>query len=331
MSELRMDPLTGRWVIIAGDRKHRPTDFRFQRFTDSTAATCPFCPGHEGKTPPEVYSQREEGTGPDSPGWHVRVVPNKFPALSQLASAPPTSEGHVGVAARGFHEVIIHSPHHDNSLGRLSEEETEKLVTAFRDRICELGRKDGIAHVTLIINHGREAGASLAHPHAQLFALPIIPENIAREIELARNHREKSGKCLLCSVIETELREGRRIVIEEDGFVIYAPYASGSPFEMLLAPKNHSSNFEELTDEQIRPVARALRRALATVDRALDDPPYNIFLHSGPTNGGSDPDFHWHFEIVPRLSTQAGFEMASGININTVAPEQAAYDLRGKG
>ena len=313
---LRRDPLSGSWTVIAPRRGARPHDGVARRDAADGAqaaaptapAECPFCEGHEGLTPPELDALRPAGGAPDTPGWTVRVVPNKYPVFA------------------GGHEVIVHSPDHDRPLHTQPLAEVTDVIAMYQRRIAALC-SDGAAAVTVILNHGRAAGASLAHPHSQVFATPIVPPVLLGELEQFARHQVKYGRCLLCDVLGTTLAEGGRVVFDGP-LVAWAPDASRGPYELRLAPRAHEGDFRQ-ADPGI--VAGALKRALAALATATDDGPLNAWLHTAPCRAapsGGDPAFHWHFEIAPRLTTLAGFELGTGIGVDTLEPREAAARLR---
>jgi UDPglucose--hexose-1-phosphate uridylyltransferase len=309
---LRRDPLTGAWTVVAPRREARPHDAGDGAGRrDEPAGDCPFCEGHEHLTPPEVDALRPGGGPPDSPGWRVRVVPNKFPVLE------------------GGHEVVIHSPRHDVPLHRQPLSEVTDVVAMYQRRIAALCGA-GAAAVTVILNQGRAAGASLAHPHSQVFATPIVPPVLIRELEQLRRHELKYGRCLLCDLIGAVVGEGSLLLF--DGPVVaWTPDAARWPYELRLAPAAHEP---DVLDADPRIVAAALRRALGAIAAATADAPLNAWLHTAPCAGAGGPDdeprpsFHWHVEVAPRLATLAGFELGTGIGVATVEPSVAAARLR---
>jgi UDPglucose--hexose-1-phosphate uridylyltransferase len=339
-SELRRDPAGGPWVIIAPRRAERPDEFAAREAAAGglPMESCPFCPGHEGATPPETAAVREAGSVPDGPGWSVRVVPNKYPAVGTVAEPPPAAFDGGLFEVRpgaGAHEVVIETPDHNLDFSRLTSAVAGAVVRTWRDRIRALERDPGCAYVQLFKNHGRNAGASLSHPHSQIVALPVVPVRIAEEIEAAVLFRAAHGVCLHCRILEEETADGRRVILDEGGFLATAPFASRFPYEIRLQPRRHADRFVDLDDEETAALADRLRAVLGRLRRSLDDPPFNLLLHQSPPSGrGGRPDeeiapaYHWHIEILPVLSRVAGFEWGTGIHINTVAPETAAARLR---
>jgi UDPglucose--hexose-1-phosphate uridylyltransferase len=328
MPELRKDPIVGRWVIIATERVRRPSDFP-RAASVSRPGPCPLCAGHEGETPPEVLAYRDSPGERDAPGWRVRVVPNKFPALRIEGDLERRGAGVYDLMnGIGAHEVIVESPDHERGLGRLPPAAVEEVLRAYRQRIIDLGGDERFRSVLVFKNHGAEAGASLAHPHSQLIATPVVPVTVFDELQGARVHHDYRERCLFCDIVRQETEERTRLVVETERVVAFAPFAARLPFETWLLPRRHAAAFEHAADEDLRDLAVALAGVLGRLDRALGDPPYNLVLHSAPFGFGESPSYHWHVEIVPKLVGVAGFELGSGFHINPVPPEDAARLLR---
>jgi len=329
MPELRRDPVTGRWVIISTDRQKRPNDFRIERTTTIGREHCPFCPGRESMTPPEVLSYRQNGGAPNGPGWDVRVVPNKFPALQVEGTLD--REG-VGLFDRmngiGAHEVIIETSDHDRTMAVMSEPEIERVLWAYRERILDLKKDFRLKHILVFKNHGYAAGATLDHPHSQLIALPIVPDFVREELDGARRHFEIKERCVFCDIIRQEMRDGVRVIQENADVVALAPYAPRFAFETWFLPKQHGARFEDEPREATESLARLLKSMLQRIDRALEMPPYNLIMHTAPFIDGVTDYYHWHIELMPKLTRTAGFEWGTGFAINPVPPEQAAAYLR---
>jgi UDPglucose--hexose-1-phosphate uridylyltransferase len=330
MPELRRDPVVGRWVIIASDRRFRPRDFDTQRGTPPTGPElCPFCPGHESYTPPEILAYRAPGAPANGPGWWTRVVPNKFPALQIEGELERRGEGiYDRMNGIGAHEVIIESPDHTKELSELTAEEIERVLIAFRERMRDLKNDLRIRYILVFKNHGAGAGASLEHGHAQLIATPIIPEVVQEELDGALQHYRLKERCVYCDMVEQDLRDGRRLVREEDGFVAIAPFAPRFSFETWILPKRHQASFDEADPGSMSALARILRDTLARLRRALDKPNYNFLIHTAPCREPHLEHYHWHLEIFPKLAHVAGFEWGTGFYINTTPPEESAKYLR---
>jgi UDPglucose--hexose-1-phosphate uridylyltransferase len=329
MPELRKDPVTGRWVIISTDRQKRPNDFVFERATALGKDECPFCPGHESLTPPEVMAYRQNGSAPNTPGWDVRVVSNKFPALQVEGQFDRTGEGMFDrMNGIGAHEVIIETPHHDRSFARMSEPEIERVLWAYRERMLDLKRDFRLRYILVFKNQGAAAGATLEHTHSQLIALPIVPDIVREEIDGARAHFKQKERCVFCDIVRQELADTARVVAENADVVAIAPYAPRFAFETWLLPKRHEPRFEEAPRHEYESLAKVLRNVLQRMDRALETPPYNLVLHTSPFSEDTTDVYHWHLEIIPKLTRIAGFEWGTGFFINPTSPEEAARVLR---
>jgi UDPglucose--hexose-1-phosphate uridylyltransferase len=338
MPELRQDPLSGRWVVIASGRAKRPEAFapaeRPLPLADHDPA-CAFCPGQEGTTPPEVLAYRDPGTAADGPGWQVRVVTNKFAAFD-AADAPPPPDGHSleqRRAARGTAEVIIETPSHNRTLARASHAERARMIQGWLDRYRILSAWPDTAYVLLFRNQGAWAGASQIHPHSQIMALPMIPPAVTAELEHAEAHLAAHGRCLLCDVIALERTDGRRIVHDDGDYLVLSPYAARTPFELMILPARHHADLATIAEADAEGLARALGLAMDLLNRALGDPPYNLYLHAAPperpeTTGRWADSVHWHLTILPRLTQPAGFELGSGVLVNITLPEAATAFLR---
>ncbi len=328
MPELRKDPVTGRWVIISTDRAKRPSDFTRQSVVVRGVRFCPFCPGHESKTPPEVLAFRKSGSPNDS-NWTLRVIPNKFPALR--IEGEVNRQG-IGIYDKmngvGAHEVIIESPNHQSTLADMSEQSIEDIFWAFRERIQDLRRDPRLRYILLFKNHGEPAGASLEHTHSQLIALPVVPKRVQEEIDGARRYFDYRERCIYCDILAQESESNDRIVIETDHFLVISPWAPRFPFETWIVPRRHQSHFESVESHVLPNLARVLRHTIQKIDRVLEQPPYNLVIHTGPLQEGPIQHFHWHIEIIPKLTKVAGFEWGSGFYINPTPPEESAKFLR---
>jgi len=328
LPELRKDPVTGRWVIISTDRAKRPSDFTRQSVVVRGVRFCPFCPGHESKTPPEVLAFRKSGSPNDS-NWTLRVIPNKFPALR--IEGEVNRQG-IGIYDKmngvGAHEVIIESPNHQSTLADMSEQSIEDIFWAFRERIQDLRRDPRLRYILLFKNHGEPAGASLEHTHSQLIALPVVPKRVQEEIDGARRYFDYRERCIYCDILAQESESNDRIVIETDHFLVISPWAPRFPFETWIVPRRHQSHFESVESHVLPNLARVLRHTIQKIDRVLEQPPYNLVIHTGPLQEGPIQHFHWHIEIIPKLTKVAGFEWGSGFYINPTPPEESAKFLR---
>ncbi len=329
MPELRKDPITGRWVIISTDRAKRPNDFLRETVAPDSGGFCPFCPGNEGKTPPEILAYRSNGSGPNSAGWTVRVVPNKFPALGIEGQLNREGEGLFDkMNGIGAHEVIIETPDHAQTLSDLPAKRIEDVLWAFRDRMLDLQRDRRFRYVLIFKNHGQVAGASLEHSHSQLIALPIVPKSVSEELEGSKNYYQYKERCIYCDIIRQERDSRVRVISENDGFLTVAPYAPRFPFETWILPKQHGSAFEHSQTHMYETLARELKGLLVRVDAVLEKPGYNLVLHTSPVQEAHNDYYHWHLEMIPRLTKIAGFEWGTGFYINPTPPEEAARFLR---
>jgi UDPglucose--hexose-1-phosphate uridylyltransferase len=329
MPELRRDPIVGRWVIIATERARRPSDTVRPRERQQQGL-CPFCPGHEDKTPHELYvSGRPPTQPPNSPGWKVRVVPNRYPALMIEGDLDRQAEGiYDRMNGIGAHEVIIETADHAKDLAHLSDAEVTEVLFACKARILDLRNDQRFRYILLFKNHGQTSGATLEHSHSQLIALPVTPRHVAEEIDGARRHFEHRERCIFCDIVMQERKDRARLIHENEDFVVFAPWAPRSPFETWIVPKRHESNFEAEPKERLGLCAQALRSTLKRLGAALGDPSYNFMLHSNPLRDAPSQSYHWHIEVMPALTHVAGFEWGSGFHINPVPPEEAAEFLR---
>jgi UDPglucose--hexose-1-phosphate uridylyltransferase len=328
MPELRKDAVTGRWVIISTDRRKRPNDFRLEPAKVIGGEHCPFCPGHEELTPPEVLAFRNGGV-PNTPGWELRVVPNKFPALQVEGNLDREGEGLFDrMNGIGAHEVIIETPDHKKTMTTMSESEIERVLWAYRERVLDLKRDIRFRYILVFKNHGAAAGATLEHSHSQLIALPIVPDYVKEEIDGARQHFASKERCVFCDILRQELTAGRRIIHENADIVALAPYAPRFPFETWLLPKSHGARFEDAPHQHYEGLARMLKSVLLRMDRALETPSYNLIIHSLPFSERATEFYHWHVELIPKLARTAGFEWGTGFYINPTSPEEATKVLR---
>lgn len=317
---MRLNQLTGRWVTIVAERALRPSDFAPREQVEvETDRACPFCPGHEESTPPALESIGEGGD------WTLRVVPNLYPAFEGDDGFAVRHVGPVHVMAEGsgIHEVFVYSPDHSASLNQLDDAGAGRFMLALKHRFSEHARIANIRYTQAIVNHGREAGASIAHPHGQLLGLPFVPGEVLDE---ERAFSRFAGGCLLCTTVEAELSTGDRVVFANDDVAVICPYWSGSPFELLIVPRRHELHLQDADDDSLEAVGRALRDSTAFLNKALGDVAYNVGFHTAPH--AHTGEYHWHIHVWPNLVTQAGFERGTGVLINIMPPEQAAETLR---
>lgn len=328
MTELRRDPVIGRWVIISTERGKRPSDFGKEVET-GVGKYCPFCPGNEDKTPPEILAYHDPGREKNAPGWWVRVVPNKFPALQIEGVMNRQGEGmYDKMTGVGAHEVVIETADHAVDFPDLPSKRAEDVIWAFRDRIMDLKKDPRFEYILVFKNKGAAAGASLSHPHSQLIATPVVPKNARELVNGAKNYFEYKERCVFCDMIKQEMSTGQRIIAENDDFVAFVPFAARFPFETWVLPKVHDSDFEDVQKHEVVNLARLLQEILKKMKNVLDNPPYNFILLNSPLRESKLPHYHWHLEIMPKLTKVAGFEWGSGFYINPTPPEEAAKFLR---
>jgi UDPglucose--hexose-1-phosphate uridylyltransferase len=331
MPELRKDPVTGRWVIVAPERAQRPSDFAPEPRPRRRALRCPFCPGNEAETPAELLAGRPGGAPPDSPGWTYRVVPNRYPALRLEGDLDRTGEV-VDHRMRGIgaHEVLIETPEHDASLATMPADAVADVLLAARDRMLALRKNERIEYVLFFKNQGQAAGATVEHPHSQLIATPMVPPLVEAELAGGARHHASHGRCAWCDILRHD-RGSPRLIVEADGLAVLAPYAARFAFETVILPSRHRSSFEDCGLEDLEALARTLGDLLRRLDRALDAPDYNLILHTAPARAPRLPHYHWHIEVIPKLTKVAGFEWGTGVFINATTPEDGAARLRQSG
>jgi UDPglucose--hexose-1-phosphate uridylyltransferase len=332
--EYRRCPATGRWVILAPERALRPIELPHGEPHPRDAipfGECPFCPGREHDTPGEVYAVRDPGTAPNGPGWRLRVVPNRFPAVRPLPDDPRTaaSDGFFESAVGyGVHEVVILTDAHEADPTRLSDEQARYGLIAYRERIRTLAKNQHLAYATVFQNVGAEAGASLAHAHAQVVATPVVPDAIRGELEVAGDYHERIRRCVYCDLIRHERELGVRVVADTGRFVVVCPFAPRFAYEMWVLPTGHDSRYEAATDADLAELAGLLKRVLAALDAVLPNPAYNVMLHTGPLRAADLPYYHWHVEVASRTARAAGFELGGGCYINAVMPERTTTEMK---
>ena len=329
MGTLRQDATTNEWVILAPDRATRPGPARgepiasFRPPLPSHDPACPFCPGNEDQTPPELSRTPAEGP------WERRVVPNRYPAVAPDGDTDrhgePLAREMDGV---GYHEVVIESPRHDERLDEMPIDRIAGVVATWRDRYRTLAADPRIKAVIVFKNVGERAGTSLVHPHSQILATPVIPPDAIRRYAVATRYFDDTGRCVYLDLLDRELETAERVVAERPGLVAVAPFASRVPYETWITPRTPRPSFASLRDGEVREVAELLRDVVTALRHAADDPDFNLVIHSAPAGEESKPFFLWHLRVLPRIVTAAGFELGSGMSINCVAPEDAARRLR---
>jgi len=328
MAEIRQNPITKEWVIIATERAKRPDQFtsrKEKRILPAHDPACVFCPGNEHLTPGEVHRI----PGADG-NWQVRVVPNKFSALSPVGERTRRNEGFLKrtVSGVGIHDVIIETPEHNKTTGLLSAAEVEAVIRCYKQRYFTVTEDPRVELVTIFKNHGEAAGTSLEHPHSQLIATPITSPQVRHRLEEALRWYDEFGECLFCQVLRSELEDEERIVVETDHFVSLVPYASLSPFHMWIFPRRHMASFGEIQPVEMADLARNLQETLARLYYGLDNPDFNYTIRTAPSENRYVKYYHWYISLVPRLTRMAGFEIGSGFFINPTIPEKDAEFLR---
>ena len=360
MTELRRDPINKRWVIIASGRAKRPEHFKRDKKHSNAVVACPFCPGDEGKkTPPEIatFPDRRPRNSSD---WQVRVIPNKYNAvgIDEKIKIQPFGM-YLTITGYGAHEVIIESPNHDVLFEDQPLAHLMLILSAYKERLLDLYKDPNIKQIVLYKNHGSEGGASISHPHSQLITFPIVPQDFKDDLKGAKEYFEKERSCLWCSILKWEMftnysvndedgklirndPAGIRLVYKNSAFTAYCPFASRYPYEIHIIPRKHSHSFGNIGIQEIRELAEILKVTIKKINVVLkeiysDSAPFNFVLHTSPNlnfQGNGDKfetikkDFHWHIELYPVLSIQAGVEKGSGLYINVVSPEAAAKELR---
>jgi len=332
MPQLRQDPTTKEWVIIASERLKRPHAFKkTEVFIEkpSYKEDCPFCMGNEHLTPHETLAYRRGGPA-DGRGWWVRVIPNKFPALSPEGTLERKEEKGFfrSMDGVGIHEVVIESPLHNQLLPLMEDKQVEEVLLAYRERYLTIKEDRRIKLIIIFKNHGETAGTSLDHTHSQIVGTSVVPSNIRKKLEEAARYYDDHGRCVYCDLIQEELLLEERIVAATERFIVFHPFASRFPFETWVIPKEHQASFGLISKEDSKTFAKVLKETLFKIYSRLNNPDYNFVIHTAPIKDEEEDYYHWHLQFVPRLTTPAGFEMGSGIYINVSLPEETAKFLR---
>ena len=335
MPEMRRDPITKNWVVIASERAKRiaPPIYRAVAEIEKIEyeKNCFFCSGNEHTTPPETLSYRQENTVSDSPGWEVRVVPNKFAALNLEHDFHIIQENSLKVFswAAGVSEVVIETNRHLQNLALCSTNQVANVLRAYRDRYLAISKENSIKYILIFRNNRKEAGATIEHPHSQIIATPIIPLKLSEEFSGAYDYYESTGRCVFCDIVKMETKDRQRIICENELFVSFTPYSSRVPYECWIMPKYHTAGFQDLDEIKIAYLSEIWKATLYKLYAGLDNPPYNYYIHTSPVKKNMDKYFHWHMELLPKLNTPAGFELGTGMYINIAIPEESAEYLRG--
>lgn len=329
MAQLRRDPIVGRWIIIDSDNPHKPQDYDYEQYIQK-GGVCPFCYGNEAMTPPEIDSIRALDTQANTPGWQVRTVPNKFPALQIEGNLDKRGIGIYDMSnGIGAHEVIIETPYHDKDISDLLSDEIEKILVMYCRRINDLEKDKRFKYTMLFRNYGPAAGASLEHPHTQIVALPMVPKNVMEELKGAEDYFEYRERCIFCDIIRQELDEKERIILENKYFIVFCPFVSRFPFEIWILPKQHNSHFARMPHDELVAFAAILKETISKIKKVFPRLSYNYIIHTSPINGdGGFESYHWHLEFMPKLMRVAGFEWGTGFYLVPTPPELAAQYVK---
>ena len=329
MPEMRKDPVVGRWVIIDSDHLKGPLDFPKEDNTPTRQAICPFCPGREHQTPAEVDAVRPLKSLPDSPGWLVRTVPNKFPVLNPEGNLEKEGLGiYDQMTGVGAHEVLIESPDHDKGLTELNKEEMQAVVSQYQSRFRRLSQDSRFKYVVIFKNFGSSAGATVEHTHSQIIALPMVPKTVLEELKGSEHYHQYRGRCVFCDMISQEYQDKERIIVENTSFLAFCPYAPRYAFETWIIPKGHSADFASADETTQAHLAQILQDVLKKTKKVLKNPSYNYYLHTAPIGYANPSCYHWHIEIIPKLTRSVGFEWGTGLHIVPTLPQDAARYLR---
>ncbi len=326
ITELRQDPVTGDWVVIAAGRAKRPEEFAVheeEETPDDPEKKCFFCfPEETGQEKDVLIYKNSEDD------WSLRVFPNKYPAFSRGKKTRHFEEGpYFGMDGVGYHELVV-TRDHKKQIAKLDALEVAEMIDAYQDRYISLMNKKSVNYVEIFHNHGKDAGASIAHPHSQLVAIPVVSPYIKGELDGAENYHRMNKHCVFCAMIEWERENKKRVIFENEDYLAFCPFASRAAFEVWVLPKKHKPYFERTGVKEKIKTAEALQAAISKICKALNNPAYNFYIHTSPSEGKDYPHYHWHIEILPRTSVWAGFELSTGIEISTIEPEAAAEYLK---
>lgn len=333
MPELRQNLISRDWVIIATERAKRPEEFikhKEKKILPEYNDTCPFCPGKEDTTPPETFRIGDPPVGEaGKKSWRVRVVYNKFAALSHQGEKTRKIDGiYRSMNGVGIHEVIVEHPKHNALTALMSESEVADIISTYKSRYLSIQQDKRIESITIFKNHGASAGTSLEHPHSQVIATPIVPPQVRGRMQQAMNYFDDTGQCVFCQTLKEELKAKERIVLETDSFVSFVPYAALSPFHIWIFPRRHMASFTQINNAEITDLAKNLKTTLSKFYYGLDNPDFNYTIRSVPVGEKESDYFHWYISLIPRVSNAAGFELGSGMFINVALPEESAKFLR---
>ncbi len=328
-SELRLDLISGDWVVVATNRAKKPDTFKKEKRVIKEISTreCPFCNIKSQERPVLIYSNGKKVL--DSKNWTTIVIPNKYPAFSPNPQLDKRTEGKLYQTMNGvgFHEVVI-TRDHKKQIAQFSADEAKELINVYQERYLGLKDKKFVNYISIFHNHGQEAGASVAHPHSQIITTPLIDSDLRKSILNSQKYFRVHKKCIYCEMDKWEMKNKKRIVFKNEHFLVICPFASKSAFEVIISPKKHLSYFEEITEKEKNSFAEALKIALYKLYKGLNDPAYNFYLHTAPCDGKNYDYYHWHWTILPKTTTWAGFEIGTRMEISTIEPEKAAEYLR---
>jgi UDPglucose--hexose-1-phosphate uridylyltransferase len=336
MTELRRDPITGRWVIINAQEHEHLLDLRPVNHDDNED-DCPFCEGHEDHTSEEIYAIRREETEPNAPGWYVRCIPNINPVLTENLDLGRRGVGLFDMMNNvGVHEVIIESPLHKSDYHDYQPAQMRHILVTYRQRIVELKKNEHLKYVLVFKNRGKRAGSlHISHAHSQVIATPVVPIRLKMELNGTRKYFQMKERCIFCDVIRQELKDDVRVIEQNESFLALIPFASRFPYECAILPKRHMAQYDQIEEQELDDLSALFQRTFRRLHQVLNDPPYNCVLHDAPNTVPKkgawktiQKDYHWHFEIIPRTMRTAGFEWGTGFHINPVSPERVAEDLK---
>jgi len=321
MPEMRKNPFTGNYVIIAPERANRPNIHE----ETSLQKACPFCPGNENLTPLETLAFYDKNTK----NWNLRVVKNKFPSVDKSKSFEEISRNKLEIHsyASGEAEVIVETPFHDKKMHMYSQEEAERVVEAYKQRYISISRDKNIKYICIFKNSGKKAGASISHSHSQIIAIPVVPSVVNHEMAYAHKYFEEKNSCIYCDMVKNEQLNKTRIISENETFISFVPYYASFPYEIMILPKKHDCRFETISPQEISGFAKTLVEVLKKLDKTIEELAYNFFIHTSPLGACPENYYHWHVELVPKTYTGAGFEMGTGIFVNVYSPEENASFL----
>lgn len=331
MSKLRRDPILQRWVIIAPDRAELQVSLPFRQPKGPPPEECSFCPGNEGRLPPEIFAVREPGTSANAIGWWVRVVPDERPILGIEGSLGRSAEGmYDTMNAIGAHEIVVETPEHEEHWADLDDLQLVRIFSAYRERMRDLRNDERFRHI-VVLKYDGVPGSPSQHQHSHLVATPFIPKAVEDELKGAQEHYRWKERCIFCDVVKEELNVGTRTVWQSEGYLAFAPFAPRLPYEIWIIPQGHVSHFTLAGEVELRGLALSVREVLSKLRKALQDPPYSLVLHTSPLDDFPREEYHWHLEVAPQLYQAIGFGWGAAISLNPVPPEQAAAHLRGDG